>query len=289
MMAKPINPDVLQYEQSQAYVRQHLAEPSRMTQMAAWNFNASNIRPANPLLEKEKFLIDTTVRFCLERNISNIPPIFILDTHIPNAASVNGSELVFTSTLMNAMSLRELEAIIGHELSHHRHSSRDFVAAGVIGMSAGAASNLAWHVGTDMLHDANYISTKTHGTLKYHNVAIIPMWLAISASMVPYRFFQEYEADREGAELAGPDAMKNALNSLEGLVMKFRNEQGNEPRDWKHVLLAKILNPFASHPRTSDRIAAIEKLGPTPDTRVTRIQNESAQMPQIETGQFSLI
>ena len=260
MMAKAVDSDLLRSEQEQAYLRQHLAEPSRLTQMAAWNFNASNIRSANPLIEKERFLIDTTVRFCLERNIHNIPPIFILDTDIPNAASVNGSELVFTSTLLNAMSPRELEAIIGHELSHHRHSSRDFVAAGAIGMTAGAASNLAWHVGTDMLHEAKYISAKTHGSLKYHNLAIVPMWLAISASMVPYRFFQEYEADREGAELAGPDAMKNALHSLEGLVAKFRQERGEQTRDWKHVMLAKIMNPFASHPRTEDRITAIEAM-----------------------------
>lgn len=279
-MTPQIDEHVLKQAQMQAYLRQSTAVPSRMTSLAIWHFNATDIKPANPIIPKEKHLIDTTVRYCLERNITKIPTVFIIDSKIPNAASVNGDDVIFTRALFDAMTPQQLDAIVGHELSHHRHSKRDSYATAAIAMGSGGLAYGAWCLGAEALSHMNHISHRTSTMLKSSQMAYIPIWFAFSASMVPYKFFQEYEADREGAELAGPATMKDALQALEQQVEAYKESRGDKAPDWKQVVLSKIFSPFATHPKTPDRIVALDQLENKLSGYAGRVRDEPSPVMQ---------
>ena len=111
--------------------------PADIYHIAA-EFQARSVHPANPAHSEEKRIIDRTVEFCITRNIRNVPDIYILDSDIPNAASVSGNHMIMTTAILEGLSPEKLDAIIGHELSHHRHSKRDVIAQGAIGLVGGS-------------------------------------------------------------------------------------------------------------------------------------------------------
>ncbi len=242
-----------------AYAHQRSIHATEMVKAFAWHeFGSSDVHTASPDDAQQRALIDRVVDFCITRKISKIPDIFIIQSSIPNAASLDGSSLVFTTKIMEIMPPEQLDAIIGHELSHHRHRMRDWVMQGALGGAGALAGGVAWTKATSALSHIG-VPRLLLDILRSERVAAGPQFIAAMSALVPYRHFMEFESDKEGAQLTSPRQMIGALSTLEQHSSQFVAEH-DAPQDWKRRITQTLLFPFSSHPSTDRRIARLEKM-----------------------------
>jgi heat shock protein HtpX len=78
---------------------------------------------------------------------------------------------------------------------------------------------------------------------------------------------REYEADRVGAEITGdPMALAGALQRLEVQAHAIVNQRAEATPAMAHMFIinplsgARMDNLFSTHPRTANRVAALEQL-----------------------------
>jgi len=252
------------------YEQQRQASPSETMQALAWNqFGSSDVRLASPDRLADRALIDRVVTLCQRKNINDVPEIYIIGSHIPNAASVNGEGLILTTRLMNEMSPEALDAVIGHELSHHRHFNRDATAITALGLSGSWLAERAWLMATTRLARGGL----NPNLLRFmnSNVLMTPVhYLGATLPLVPYRHFMEYEADREGALATRPQHMKEALATLNSLAKQPDSER---ERSIGNRIVRTLLYPFSTHPPTDKRLRAIEQI----ERRCERLQEKSSE------------
>ena len=71
---------------------------------------------------EHKYILDSIEGLCIASGSSNIPTIYILDSHIPNAFAIGNKQgqgsIILTSALLNQLKGEELRGVIAHELSH---------------------------------------------------------------------------------------------------------------------------------------------------------------------------
>lgn len=233
--------------------------PTPMRGIVWTSFGSKDIHLANPNVPAERALIDTVIAICDKKSIAAVPPIYVANTHILNAASVSGRGLVYTTGIMRTMNHEQLAAITGHELSHHRHASRDMLLMGALGLGGYGLASYGWNAlastalssKSGVLHHIGNIMTTQIGS-------ILPSYLGMMAAVTPWRHVMELEADHEGAMATKPADMKSALERLSEVAHKPQNTVGQ--RSWMNRLVRAVLNPFPSHPSTDYRIERMERL-----------------------------
>lgn len=231
------------------------------------SFNQKSIRLATP--ERDADVIGRVSYLCGESGIAKVPPIWIADAPIINAASLPFHTIVFTTKILDVMSPAELDAVIGHELTHHKYRSRDEVRMS----GSGVAANVGAHMtaGVSLLKKAAEIK---NSAVRF--IAKIGVWVAefqVGLAPIAYlRYNNEYEADQGGAKVAGADNMADALETLGEQSKKI---QENTPADKKPTLTRKLLGklayPYPTHPETDKRVGVLRKQS-TQDAPATMVE-----------------
>ncbi|NRF66686.1 zinc metalloprotease HtpX [Aquincola sp. S2] len=199
------------------------------------------------------------VRELAQRAGLPMPRVYIIDEQAPNAFATgrnpSHAAVAATSGIIRALTPRELRGVMAHELAHVKHrdiliSTISATMAGAIGMLA----NFAMFFGgrSDDGRPANPLVGLLVAILAPIAAALIQM--AISRA-------REFEADREGAEIAGdPQSLASALQKIQ------RYAQGIPlPTAERHPETAQmmIMNPlsagglrglFSTHPSTEERV-----------------------------------
>jgi heat shock protein HtpX len=207
---------------------------------------------------------------CISRGIT-IPKLRIADDDALNAfaTGLNDKQYSITVTrgLMEALDDREMEAVLGHELTHIRNGDvRMLVIAVVI---AGVISFFGEMVFRIFFQNAFYGGRRSSSNSDKKGGAGIAIVIAIALIVVAWilsvviRFAlsrqREYLADAGSVELTkDPDAMISALRKIEG--------RGELTRANSAVMEMCIDNPregfadvFATHPSVDKRIEALIK------------------------------
>jgi heat shock protein HtpX len=207
---------------------------------------------------------------CISRGIT-IPKLRIADDDALNAfaTGLNDKQYSITVTrgLMEALDDREMEAVLGHELTHIRNGDvRMLVIAVVI---AGVISFFGEMVFRIFFQNAFYGGRRSSSDSDKKGGAGIAIVIAIALIVVAWilsvviRFAlsrqREYLADAGSVELTkDPDAMISALRKIEG--------RGELTRANSAVMEMCIDNPregfadvFATHPSVDKRIEALIK------------------------------
>ena len=228
---------------------------------AKTHLHARNINLADPNIAEERELIDMVADLCEARGIQHIPRIAIAESNVPNASSIGGQVVVFTTDIKQRMSKDELRAIVGHELSHHRHTLRDTAATGALGF-------IGYQGATRLAEPALAMMPKAEGLLSmvtgrathwlYHAIGAVGAVWAIT----PWRRYMEVEADKEGAELTSPEHMKGAFLKLEERAQELEAEHGavEKPSNLVNKVLHRLMEPITVHPKTEDRVKAMDKM-----------------------------
>ncbi|HEY8095461.1 MAG TPA: protease HtpX [Methylobacter sp.] len=169
------------------------------------------------------------------------------------------SALVAVSTgLLQHMSNDEVEAVIGHEMTHVANGDMVTMALmqGVVNTFVYFFASIIGHVVDRVILQ----NERGHGMGYFLAQMVAQIALGFLASMLVMWFsrYREFKADAGGANLAGRNKMISALRAL---------QREYEPQDLPGQLAAFGINGssvkslFMSHPPLEERIAALQTIG----------------------------
>ncbi|MDW0133915.1 MAG: zinc metalloprotease HtpX [Nitrososphaeraceae archaeon] len=188
------------------------------------------------------------------------PKVAMVNSNVPNAfatgKSPKSSLVAVTTGLLELLDDDELEAVIGHELTHVR--SRDVLVLTL----ASLFSTVAWYLmqfgfyGGLQTRDRNSAGSGVIVLL----VAIVT-WVVSFLIIRAISRYREYSADRGGAIMTGkPDKLATALLKISGKIKVIPpNELKNVQKLNAFFIIpalsgSSIANLFSSHPPVEKRV-----------------------------------
>ncbi|MCP5155186.1 MAG: protease HtpX [Ectothiorhodospiraceae bacterium] len=215
-------------------------------------------RPSNA---DEAWLVET-VRRQAEKAGIGMPEVAIYDSPEMNAFATGAnrnSALVAVSTgLLHGMRRDEVEAVLGHEVSHVANGDMVTLALiqGVVNTFVIFLSRVVGHFVDRVL----LRNERGHGPGFWIATIVAELVLGVLASMIVAWFSRrrEFRADAGGAGLAGTRSMVGALRRLQ------QGAQGGLPDQLAAFGISggvggSLARLFMSHPPIEERIAALEQ------------------------------
>jgi heat shock protein HtpX len=193
------------------------------------------------------------------------PKVAMVNSNVPNAfatgRSPKSSLVAVTTGLLELLDDDELEAVIGHELTHVR--SRDVLVLTL----ASVFSTVAWYL----------MQFGIYGGLQTRNrnsagSGVIVLLVAIVTWVVSFLIiraisrYREYSADRGGAIMTGkPDKLATALLKISGKIKvippnELKNVQKLNAFFIIPALSSSIANLFSSHPPVEKRVQKLKEM-----------------------------
>jgi len=202
------------------------------------------------------------------RNVGvSMPEVGIFNSPEPNAFATGmsrNSALVAVSTgLLQRMSRHEIEAVLGHEMTHVANG--DMVTLALIqGVVNTFVLFLARVVG-NIVDRAVFRSDDGRGIASYLTFYVLQIAFGILATPLVMWFsrWREFRADRGGAQLAGTSNMIEALEELKRVHEPLPAPQFAAFGIADGAVASGLRRLFMSHPPLDERIAALRSLGPT--------------------------
>jgi heat shock protein HtpX len=214
-------------------------------------------RPGN---SSEQWLVETVRRQAQQAGIG-MPEVGIFQSPDPNAFATgmrrNDALVAVSSGLLQSMTADEVEAVLGHEISHV--SNGDMITMGLL---QGVVNTFVIFLSRVIGHVVDRVVFKTergYGPAYFITSIVAQIFLSMLASMIVMWFsrHREFRADSGGASLAGRGKMIGALQAL---------QRAHEPADLPGELAAfgisgglgaGVKKLFMSHPPLEERIAAL--------------------------------
>src|SRR5579871_3311982 len=275
--------------------------------------------------QEQPRLYNLLENLCISRGIP-MPKLKLVDSEALNAyaTGLNSKQYAVSATtgLLNALDDQEIEAVLGHELTHIKNGDVQMmviavIIAGVVGFSAELLFRMffngwGWSSGCGSSWSSSGSSSSSdsgRGDRKSSGggAAILIIILAVVLIVLAWALSQlvrlalsrsrEYLADAGSVELTkNPDAMISALRKIEG--------RGELPGATSAVMELCVDNPregfadlFATHPSVESRVDALVKyagghyegplalpMHPSADTTDQGDQPDTGQLPPPPPG-----
>ncbi len=212
-----------------------------------------------PRNEVETWLVETVRRQAQLAGIG-MPEVGYFDSPEPNAfatgANRNKALVAVSSGLVNRMSRAEVEAVLGHEVSHVANG--DMVTLTLIQGVVNTFVFVLSRVVGSLVDRIVFKNERGHGPGFWITTIVAQLVLSFLATMVVMWFSRqrEFRADAGGARLAGRQSMIGALEAL----------QRRDPQPLPDQMAALGISGgigqglkrlFMSHPPLDERIAAL--------------------------------
>jgi heat shock protein HtpX len=216
-------------------------------------------RPRNTT---EAWLLETVQHHARKVRIG-MPEVAIYKSQEPNAFATGwnrNAALVAVSTgLLEQMNQDEIEAVLGHEISHVANG--DMVTLALIQGVVNTFVIFLSRVIGNLVDRVVFKTEREHGPAFFIITLIAQTVLAVLASIIVMWFSRqrEFRADAGGSKLAGREKMIAALERLSGLAQEGLPDQlqafgiagGERRKSWQRL--------FMSHPPIGERIAALRR------------------------------
>lgn len=216
----------------------------------------------NPANETEMWLVETIRRQSESAGIG-MPEVGIFNSKSPNAFATGmnrNNALVAVSTgLLDSMTRNEVEAVLGHEVSHVANGDMITMTLiqGVLNAFVIFFSRIIGYAISAAMRGNN--RGGSYGIGFYIGSFLAQIVLGFLAAMIISKFsrYREFHADTGGARLSSNQNMINALKALQrssnstklkGEFAAFGISGGK----------AKLKSLFSTHPPLEDRIEALE-------------------------------
>ncbi|MCL7420914.1 MAG: protease HtpX [Methylobacter sp.] len=211
----------------------------------------------SPQNRTEQWLVDTVAKLAQQAGIG-MPEVGIFQTPEPNAFATGmnrNSALVAVSTgLLQNMNADEVEAVVGHEISHVANGDMVTMA-----LMQGVVNTFVYFFATVIGHVVDRTVFKTeegYGPAYFIVQMVAQIALGFLATMLVMWFsrYREFRADAGGANLAGRQKMIGALRALQ------RGQAEDLPGQFAAFGIngGGVQKLFMSHPPLEERIAALQ-------------------------------
>lgn len=214
-----------------------------------------------PRNSTEQWLVQTVQRQARQAGIG-MPEVGIFNSPDPNAFATGMSKnnaLVAVSTgLMERMNADEVEAVLGHEVSHVANG--DMVTLALI---QGVVNTFVIFLARVIGHFVDRVVFKNergHGPGFWITTIVAEIVLAILASVIVMWFSRqrEFRADSGGARLAGREKMISALERLRAVHQPSQMPDQLAAFGIRGGMGQGIKKLFMSHPPLEERIMALK-------------------------------
>jgi heat shock protein HtpX len=221
-------------------------------------------RPAN---EGEQWLLDTVHRLAQTAGVG-MPEVGLFESPEPNAFATGArrdNALVAVSTgLFHHMGEREVEAVLGHEISHVANG--DMVTLTLIQGVVNTFVIFLSRIIGNLVDRTVFRSENGRGPAFFITVIVSELVLGVLASIIVLWFsrYREFRADAGGARLAGATNMISALEHLKATHQRL-------PDQFAAFAISSgpgaggLRRLFMSHPPLEERIAALRGRSLRPD------------------------
>ncbi len=214
-----------------------------------------------PRNNTERWLVETVRRQAKDAGIG-MPEVGVFDSPQPNAfatgANRNNALVAVSSGLLRNMSSEEVDAVLGHEVSHV--SNGDMVTMALLQGVVNTFVIFLSRVVGFVVDRVVFRTERGIGPGYFITSIIAQIFFSILASMIVMWFSRrrEFRADAGGASLSGRNNMVNALKRLQAV---------HEPKDLPGEFAAfgisggmssGLKKLFLSHPPLEERIAALQ-------------------------------
>ncbi|MBR0975209.1 MULTISPECIES: M48 family metallopeptidase [Bradyrhizobium] len=234
--------------------------------------------------QEEPRLYNLLENLCISRGIT-MPKLKIMESPALNAFATGLNprqySVTVTTGLLDALNDKEIEAVLGHELTHIRNGDVQLmvvavIIAGVVGFFGElffrVFTNLSWSSGGSWSSGSSSSSRSSSSSSDSKSsgggaviviiiavVLIVVAWLLSQVVKLALSRSREYLADAGSVELTkDPDAMISALRKIEN--------RGELPGATSAVMELCVDNPregfadlFATHPSVQSRVDALVK------------------------------
>jgi len=205
------------------------------------------------------------------------PKAMVSRLSIPNAFAYSsplmGRYVAVTEGMLRIARGEELEAVIGHELGHHKH--RDNAVILVFGM----IPSVIYFLGRFLMYAG--LSTRYYYTdgdrersesgglvMALAGVALMAASILIQLGVLALSRLREFYADAHGAKVTSPQAMARALEELDSYYARSRHARAVvKDSKLKMLFIYALADPFVSleellstHPPIRKRIAFLMSL-----------------------------
>jgi len=222
---------------------------------------------AQELSEEEAPKLHAMVERLTQRAGLPKPRVYLVPSQTPNAFATGRSPkhavIAVTEGCVRTLRDQELEGVLAHEISHV--ADRDMLIATIAATMAGAimmvASMMRWGMMMGGMGGRNQRGPNPLALLAiviFAPIAAMLIQLAISRS-------REYEADAQGARLAGSaDSLADALETLESASRRSRLEAAGPAT--AHLFIVNPLSAkglaslFSTHPPIEERVRRLRSM-----------------------------
>jgi len=222
---------------------------------------------AQELSEEEAPKLHAMVERLTQRAGLPKPRVYLVPSQTPNAFATGRSPkhavIAVTEGCVRTLRDQELEGVLAHEISHV--ADRDMLIATIAATMAGAimmvASMMRWGMMMGGMGGRNQRGPNPLVLLAiaiFAPIAAMLIQLAISRS-------REYEADAQGARLAGSaDSLADALETLESASRRSRLEAAGPAT--AHLFIVNPLSAkglaslFSTHPPIEERVRRLRSM-----------------------------
>lgn len=196
------------------------------------------------------------------------PKAMIASASEPNAFAYSsplfGRYVAVTRGMLEMASREELEAVIGHELGHHKHKDNSVML--VFGLVPSFVYFLGRYLMFAGIYSSGYYDDRRgrgNGMIfLLAGIALIIVSVIIQLAVLALSRLREYYADAHGAKVTSPSAMISALSSLDAFYKRYRGAMARvDASKLKMLFIYALANPafgleelLATHPPIEKRI-----------------------------------
>lgn len=260
--------------------------------------------------QEEPRLYNLLENLCISRGIT-MPKLKIMDSPALNAFATGLNprqySVTVTTGLLDALDDKEIEAVLGHELTHIKNGDVQLmvvavIIAGVVGFFGELFfrlfTNLSWSSGGSWSSGSSSSSRSSSSSSDSKSsgggaviviiiavVLIVVAWLLSQVVKLALSRSREYLADAGSVELTkDPDAMISALRKIEN--------RGELPGATSAVMELCVDNPregfadlFATHPSVQSRVDALVKFAGGHDPGPLPPPGDETEEPEAQAEQ----
>src|ERR1700692_467017 len=249
--------------------------------------------------QQQPRLYNLLENLCISRGIP-MPKLKLIDSEALNAYATGLNQrqyaVTVTTGLLKALNDQEIEAVLGHELTHIRHGDVQLmviavIIAAVVGFFSElffrSFTNFSWGYGRGRSWSSSSSSDRDNRGSGGGAVIVIIVaaalialaWLLSQVVRLALSRSRELLADAGSVELTkNPDAMISALRKIEG--------RGELPGATSAVMELCVDNPregfadlFATHPSVESRVQALVKFAGGHDPGPLALPSDTTQQP----------